>query len=494
MNENDSHTWDEGEALTLHSPLASLIRRRPVTVSMDMALGEALAEMDRQRVGSLIVIDPGTERVRGIFTLQDVLRRVALKGADMRAPISGVMSPGLITLRPQATGHEAAVTMSRRNVRHVVVTDHGGALVGLVSQNDLYAIQRAGVRELQADIRNAQDMATLVRVGQAIRRLGLTLIKRGMSAEQLSHFVTSLNDVLTLRVLELTEAQFRADDRLPSDVSWCWLALGSEGRLEQTFSTDQDNGLIIDCPAHEAEAQRARFLPFAQEVNQRLDSLGFPLCKGKVMAGNPSWCLSLDEWKACFGQWIHSPQPEALLNASIFFDFRALYGEASLADRLRDWLFGITSQATLFLRMMAENALRCTPPLGLIRDFRFDDSKAFPHTLDLKANGTRPFVDAARIYALRHALAPTSTSQRLRAAADTMSLGKEDVHAMIDAFFFIQSLRLRHQYDLAQAGQDEGANRIDPDRLNELDRTILKEAFRQARKLQQRLQLDYRIQ
>jgi CBS domain-containing protein len=50
---------------------------------------------------------------------------------------------------------------------------------------------------------------------------------------------------------------------------------------------------------------------------------------------------------------------------------------------------------------------------------------------------------------------------------------------------------LRHQQDLT--GNDGGANRIDPDGLNELDRHILKEAFKQARKLQDKLRLDYRI-
>ena len=104
--------------------------------------------------------------------------------------------------------------------------------------------------------------------------------------------------------------------------------------------------------------------------------------------------------------------------------------------------------------------------------------------------GSRPFVDAARIFSLAHNVTVTSTAQRLRGAAAATNLGA-DVEAIIDGFYFIQMLRLRHQRDLK--GDEAGANRIDPDRLNELDRHILKEAFKQARKLQDKIRLDYRL-
>ena len=123
-------------------------------------------------------------------------------------------------------------------------------------------------------------------------------------------------------------------------------------------------------------------------------------------------------------------------------------------------------------------------------DFAFDESKEFPRTIDLKGSGSRPFVDAARIFALASGVSQTGTAQRLRAVAEKMRLGGEDVAAIVESFYFIQLLRLRNQRG---AGGPAGANRIDPARINELDRHILKEAFRQAKKLQGRLQLDYRL-
>jgi len=208
------------------------------------------------------------------------------------------------------------------------------------------------------------------------------------------------------------------------------------------------------------------------------------------MAGNPEWCLSLEEWRGRFSKWIQMPEPKALLNASIFFDFRPLYGDEDLSHDLREWLLGISGKATLFLRLMSENALQCAPPLGMIRDFVYDNNKDSEHTIDLKMYGSLPFVDAARIFALANNVAMTGTAQRLRGAAEARDMAA-DVEAMIDGFYFIQLLRLRHQQDLSDG--NGGANRIDPDSLNELDRHILKEAFKQARKLQDKLRLDYRL-
>ena len=64
---------------------------------------------------------------------------------------------------------------------------------------------------------------------------------------------------------------------------------------------------------------RELFVPFAQEVNRRLADCGFPLCRGEVMAGNPAWCLSLEEWRDRFIDWVRRPDPQALLNPGKVF-------------------------------------------------------------------------------------------------------------------------------------------------------------------------------
>ena len=147
--------------------------------------------------------------------------------------------------------------------------------------------------------------------------------------------------------------------------SWCWLALGSEGRHEQSLVSDQDNGLVFSATdRHEADALREIFLPFAQDVNRRLADCGFPLCSGGIMAGNPAWCLSLDEWRQRFYEWVRRPEPEALLNASIFFDLFPLCGDRDLGEELRSLLLSLTADTPAFLHLMAVNALQVDVPLN----------------------------------------------------------------------------------------------------------------------------------
>ena len=471
---------------TLHSQLAAVVTRKPVTAAPETSLREAVQTMAEQHVGSIVILEPESGRPLGIFTLRDLLHRVAAKDLDLDRMIMSVMSDsGLLMLNWRGTVYQAALMMARHGVHHVMVVDAADKLVGVVSQEDIYEMQSSGAKAISGAIRSSRDMDGLIAAAEDIHRLALRLISEGTGAEQLTQLISSLNDHLTVRIIELTRSEFD----LPK-VDWCWLSFGSEGRFEQTLSTDQDNGLMFAAGREEAEATRVAFLPFAQAVNRRLADCGFPLCEGNVMAGNPELCLSADEWQDRFLDWMQSGNAQSLLNATIYFDFRPLYGTEYLADDLRKWLLGQIAGASLFQRFMAVTAMQIEPPIGLFRDFVFDKSEEFPHTVDLKASGSRLFVDAARVLALAAGVGETGTVERLRALAERGKLGRDDIGAVIDGFFFIQQLRLRLQQSATPAAM---VNRIDPDSLNELDRLILKEAFRQARKLQGRLHTDYRL-
>ena len=481
-----SSDTDLNSRVTLHSQLAALVKRQPITATPETTLRDAVQAMSENRVGSVIVVEPESSRPLGIFTLRDLLHKVAAKSCDLDQMVMQTMrGPNLVMLNWRATVYPAAIVMARHGLHHVIVVDAAGKLKGVVSQEDIYELQSGGGKAISGAIRSARDMEGLVAAAQDIRRLAERTLAEGGSPEALTQLISSLNDHLTVRLIELTRQEFD----LPK-VRWAWLAFGSEGRYEQTLSTDQDNGLVFAAAADQAESVRQAFLPFAAEVNRRLDACGFPLCKGNVMASNPELCLSLEEWHHRYSGWLRSNSPQALLNATIYFDFRPLYGDEELTEELAEWLRQNVPGATLFLRFMAENAVGVKPPLGLIRDFTFDVNEEYPKTIDLKTYGARLFVDAARILALANGVSATGTVERLRAVAEMGKLGGEDINAFIDGFHFLQRLRLRVQQEGTPMGL---ANRIDPEQLNELDRLVLKEAFKQAKKLQSRIQMDYRL-
>jgi CBS domain-containing protein len=331
---------------------------------------------------------------------------------------------------------------------------------------------------------SARDTASLAQLTPEIRAVVAAMIDADAGAGVVSRTLAALNDALTVRIIALTVAHHR----LPP-TAWCWLALGSEGRGEQTFVTDQDNGIIFSAADHtEARALRPLLLACAGEVNSVLAECGIPLCDGGIMAGNAACCLSLDEWCERFVSWVRTPEPQALLDATIFFDFRALYGDARLAHALREHLLRITAGADVFLRMLAENALAAEPPLGLVRDFAARDG-----VVDLKKYGSRIFVDAARILGLTSA--DPGTVARLRQAAASGSLSPSDAEAAIGAFQHLQRIRLLGQQRVLASGAGVApTNLIAPQALNAFDRHVLLESFKQARLLQQRLKTTFCIE
>ncbi len=464
-------------------PLASLIRRAPLSTLAATPLADALAAMEATQVGSVVVTDEAGQPL-GILTLKDVLARVTLAGVPLATPISAVMTPAPATLPADAPVADALVLMARQGIHHIPLV-RDGRLAGVVSEKDIFALRRLSVEGITAAISRCEDPDRLPALARDIGDLAHSLLAQGMDAENLTAIISSLNDRLTERLITL---ECETDDALIG-LRWCWLALGSEGRMEQTLATDQDNALIF---AAADDAQRDALLAMALRVNHRLDACGFPLCRGGIMASNPECCLSLTGWQQQFTQWIDHGSPEALLHASIFFDFRALTGDAALALDLRAWLNRAAQKNPRFLHQMAGNALRNRPPLGVVRDFVLSDSDAHPHTIDLKLNGATPFVDAARIFALAAGSPQTNTAKRLREAAHALHIPDSELADWNRAFHFLQLLRLRHQHGQQRAGQTPD-NHIDPDTLNPLDRRILKEALRQARKVQARLAMDYKL-
>ena len=472
---------------SLETKLGDLLRRAAFTVSPSTPLREALEAMHDKRIGSVLVADDASGVAVGILTRHDVLGRVTLPGVALSAPISQVMSQPVHSLGLAQTAQDAALLMSRRGIRHVPVADEAGRIVGILSERDLFALQRLSLKQVSSAIRSAPDVATLQLVAADIRHFARNLIGQGVHARQLTELISHLNDVLTERLLTLMAAQRGIDlGRM------CWLAFGSEGRSEQTIATDQDNGIVF--VSDDAAQEHVRLLAFAREVNEALDACGYPLCKGNVMASNPECCLTQAEWLARFGDWIDHGAPEDLLNASIYFDFRPLAGAAALTQPMRELVTRQASRNPRFMKQMADNALRNGPALswtGAIDTKQRDGQQV----IDLKLHGTALYVDAARLYALAHGIAATGTRARFEAAARAMGVTPQEAEAWTSGFEVLQLMRLQVQQSSSRReavdASDGNPNLIDVSALNAIDRRVLKESLRVARRLQQRIELDY---
>jgi CBS domain-containing protein len=465
----------------LAMPARSVGAAEVVCVAPGQSIAEVAALMVERGIGSVLV--GSQEAVEGIVTHTDLIARGLALRIPHDTPVSEVMTRSPRTIDDTASVLEAGIEMAQNRFRHLLLKGAEGPVVGIVSERDIFRAQQHGIAHVFQPIDEARSVAELVDLARRVREFGERVFRQGMEVSQFMRLVSSMNGRISRRLLTVLSAQRDLGAR------YCWLAFGSEAREEQGFVTDQDNGIVF-LPPESGDIGKTRdaLLDFALAVNDALDACGFTRCKGNIMASNPELCLSLAEWRAKFSGWIHTTTPTALLNATIFFDLRAVHGDEQLGDAMLEHMLAESMGNTIFLHQMAANALAVAPPIGRFSRFATEGG---PHrgTIDLKTQGSRLFVDAARIYALANGVRAANTVERLRIVGQRIKRSLGAIGGDIAAFRLIQSIRLRRQLDSLQDGGD--ANRLDPYALDELQQRILRESLSQAASLQERLKLDY---
>lgn len=454
--------------------LSDLANRAPITATADMSIREAAVLMSEAGVASLLIEAHG--KLIGIVTDRDLRRRVLAKGLDPESPLSTIMTAGPITAQKDSYAFEAILTMTRHNIHHLPVVDKDHVPTGMMTVSDLLRFESNNSVFLVGDVYKQRDVTGLARISKKLPDMFCSLVQADASAQNIGEVVTSVGEALTKHLLTLAEEKLG-----PPPVPYCWLSLGSQARDEQTAHSDQDNALILSDdfqPEHDEY-----FKALAKFVSDGLDECGYVYCPGDVMATNDKWRQPLSQWKKQFDQWVRSPDPKALMHASIFFDLRPMAGQLSLGHELHAGILEQTPDNRIFLAYMARNGLSHRPPLGFFRQFVLDSGGDHKDALDLKHRGVVPVIDLARVYALSLGCSEVNTLARLQAIGDAKAITSENVRDVIDAYEFICETRMRHQAELLQAGE-KANNYVRPDELSAFDRRHLKEAFQVVNTLQ----------
>jgi CBS domain-containing protein len=122
----------------MDTPIAALIERKGSAVhavASSLTVAEAVAEMNKNRIGCVVIIDAG--RIAGIFTERDVLRRIVGEGVDPKTTkIGDVMTPDVITIPPETTVEQTMILFAEKHCRHIPVVENG-KLRGLISIGDI---------------------------------------------------------------------------------------------------------------------------------------------------------------------------------------------------------------------------------------------------------------------------------------------------------------------------------------------------------------------
>ncbi len=466
----------------LTTPVGDLATRAPVTATLDTRIHEAAATMRDARVSALLITgDDG--QLSGILTDRDLRNRVLARGLDGQVEVAAVMTPDPMTVEAERYAFEALMLMTGANVHHLPVM-RGGLPAGMITVTDLMRHQAGSPVLLVSDIHKRGTVAELTAASSRIPTLFLRLVEAGTRAYHVGRIISAIGEALTCRLLTLAEQAFG-----PPPVPYAWVIGGSQARQEQTAHSDQDNAMILD-DSYDPAQHGDYFRRLATYVCDGLDACGYIYCPGDIMATNAQWRQPLAVWKRYFRRWIEQPEPEALLNASVFFDLRAIHGQSALASILMDEVLARTPKNAVFLGLMAGNALTRQPPLGFFRNFVLVKGGAHDQTLDLKLRGVVPVIDLARVHALAVGAPALNTEDRLALAAEGGAISSRGAADLCDALALIADVRLAHQARRLKAGEPAD-NFVPPESLSHFERGRLKDAFTVVRDMQAALASRY---
>jgi CBS domain-containing protein len=450
----------------LSVPVESLLARPPVRVPASATVGDAARVMREQRVSSVLVdaFPPG------IATDRDFRNKVLAEGLGPSTPITAIYSAPLKSVPGGIAIYEAWQTLLDQRIHHLPVT-RGGEIVGVLTDSDLLRTSAQGPPALLRSVERLASREALPGYGASVTDMATALLAGGLDATVIGGFVARLNDALLTRILRWAEA-----DLGPPPAPYAWIVFGSEGRMEQTLLTDQDNALVHGG----GPGDEPYFAALADRADADLEAAGFPRCPGGYMARN--WHGPIGEWAERFSGWIADPKPQALLQASIFFDFRKVHGALDLAAL--DAVLARAAKARVFLSCLAKAALEFRPPPSLLLRLAGGE-------VDLKAHGVSPIVFLARPYALEVGSAARNTLDRLEAAMAGGLMGAGVRAALCEAYRFLLALRLREQIRMMKQGQPT-VNTVRLAALSSIERSHLKESLRTIRDWQDKAAYHYR--
>ncbi len=453
--------------------LAEVMAQPVLTGTQDITLAEACDLMNKAKVSSLVVVDE-RGRASGMVTERDILRNLATARAgalDMR--LSEVMSSPVSSVPGDAFLYVGIARMTRLGVRHLVVVDDADRPVGMITGRALLKVRAGQALAIGDDVAEAQSAADMDRARKALPSLAGSLLADGVPARDVAAVISTVLRDITARAAELAERSMVADgwDGAPS--RFALLILGSGGRGESLLSFDQDNAIVhTGPPAHDVW-----YGEFARRLNATLHEAGIPYCEGDVMARNPFWRRSLDDWKTEIRHWVFEPKMQTVMNVDIFFDFQSVYGDRSLGQELKLYAIETAATSAFFLQFLAINVAQMAVPLGIFGEFTTTHGR-----LNAKKFGLLPLVSAARAKAVKAKIPATGTADRYAALMAAGLLHKDDLVSLLDAFETILGIMLEQQLRDIAAGHPPSA-RIEPRMLPRITQKKLKTAFKRIRTL-----------
>ena len=462
------------------------MRPMPVIVPPETGCAEAVRRMTEAAADCVVVVGPARS-ILGIVTERDVTRRIAFR-RDPASPVTEVMTAPVRTVAAGDFLYHAIAFMRRAGLRHMPVVSDDGRVVGMLALHEALGAAAETLVGLIMRLTHEETVEGLGEVKAAQVEVAEALFADGVPATEIQALLGDINLDIYRRVLRLHLAAMLEAGWGEPPVVFAAIVMGSAGRRESFLFPDQDNGfLLADYPDSDHDRIDAFFIELAERMTHTLDAVGFPLCRGNVMATNPLWRKSLTQWLGQLDVWLRRRSVVTVRLSDIFFDFRPAFGDAALAHTLREYVTLALAKAPAYIRDMHELQSDHRVALGLFgRLLTKRDAESGEERLNLKYNGTLPLVEAVRLYALKAGVPATGTMARIDALCAKGVLGDDDRDYLSGAFRLVTDLLLRQQIRDFHGGRPVG-NWVPLAALTQRERDSLVDCFRAVTAFHDRL-------
>lgn len=463
----------------------SVCRCPAVTCAPDCRVIDAARLMREQNLAGLVVVEGETPV--GILSVRDLRDLIATAGDNLAGhKVRDTMHAGVTTVRNKAYVFEAIFKMAKNNIHHLAVVGEDQKLVGIINAIDLLSQQTRSPLYLTQEMEAAESIGELKEISGRILEMVKMAMSSGAETKSLVYLIAHFNDGFTHRIIALMER--REGIFLPAKAAF--LALGSEGRGEQTLRTDQDSAMVYADDISPSELDDCA--RFADRLIEALEFVGIPRCPGNTMASNPQWRHSLSEWRQLLEQWISVPVGEHMVNFGMFQDFRTIHGDSSLEEKLHEFIRSTTQRNMIFFPYVARNIIRFPAPLGMFGRIKVEHRGANRGKVDLKKSGIFAITEGTSLLALEHNIGKGTTWEKLEKLGEMGVLSPKVSEMLSESFSQLVNLRLQRQLSDLAAGKKPG-NAIDPLRLPEKVQKQLREALRGVNQLLRIIRDHYRL-
>ena len=472
----------QSSILLMNQPVTRLVRDY-LSCDLDYTVSEAVNFLKRKNRSALLIKQK--KQIIGIVTASDFLNRAMSEGIELNSPVSSIMSAPVVSVPENCLIHEALLSCRLHGISYLQVNNTEGECIGLLDYKNLLEVQQNYIAQLFSETDKAESVSDLRDIYLRMNVIIELLVCSGAKPGNITRLISAFSDKVNVRIIEMA---IEKEGTAPCD--FCFMAMGSQGRLEQTLCTDQDNGIIINDSLENDGAATFYFRRLGERIAADLNAVGYKYCKGNIMASNPQWIKSLKEWKEQFSSWINNSDPQSLLDVSIFFDFRAIYDNSCLSDELRTHLNRAADGKAVFFYHLSQEIIRFKSPVGVFGKILGEQESPDSNLVDIKKL-LMPVISFVRLYALRALVTETNTLNRFEKLRNSEDMPDDLIDEITEAYGILMEARLRLQVNSLIEGEDP-SNILDVNQLTDIEQTTIRKVLSLINDLVTKVRLDFK--